>query len=183
MPRFPLIAFVCFLPALCLSAILPIQREVQKHYVDEGIFEGGSLTAANLANIRLGIHTHEGFERWVVDFEDPKTHVLGQSAPRFSLRYAREQIGMAPTGEENLLLPARLLLSLRRIEHTTVTQERLDQLAAKSGLVKTVILHPPIESGDRVVEFVLNRPARFEAHQPKSREGRLVLDLKPSTGE
>ncbi|MCB0419185.1 MAG: hypothetical protein KDD39_16175 [Bdellovibrionales bacterium] len=183
MPRFSLFVLAFVLPVLGLSAILPIPREVHHNYVDEGIFEGGSLTAANLVNIRLGQHNAEGFERWVVDFEDPKTHVLGQSAPRFSLRYAREQVGMAPTGEENLLLPARLLLSLRRIESTSVTQERLDKLVERSKLVKAVILHPSIESGDRVVEFVLRRPARFEAHQPKSREGRLVLDLKPSTGE
>ncbi|MCB0403366.1 MAG: hypothetical protein KDD51_01175 [Bdellovibrionales bacterium] len=181
MPRFPLFVLAWVFPVLVLAAIQPISREVHKHFVDEGIFEGGSLAAANLANVRLG--KHDGFERWVVDFEDPRTHILGQTAPRFSLRYAREQVGMAPTGEENLLLPARLLLSLRRIEATTVTQERLDKLAKKSKLVKAIVLHPPIESGDRVLEFVLNGPARFEAHQPSSREGRLVLDLKPSTGE
>lgn len=179
---FSLVLFgTSFVPVFAMPT--PIAREVTRHFVNEGTFEGGTFTTANLANIRMGSHTKEGYERWVVDFEDPSTKTIGQTAPRFSVRYTREQIGMAPTGEETVLAPARLLLSLRNIKESRVAASQLQRLAAKSGFVKEVILHPAIESGDRVVEWVLKGPSFFEAHQPSRREGRLVLDLRAPPGE
>jgi len=151
-----------------------IPRAASGAFRSEGYFEGGADSRATLARLRVA--PHKGFERWVLDFSDTST------APRFRLEYQPADKWLDDEGKAHFRRPARFLLRLRKVDRSRVRPADLRRLAAKSPLVKEVILYPAIEDGDRALEIVLESDVLFEPHQPQPNEARLVLDLKASGG-
>lgn len=164
---------------LSSAAVHPVPRVPTGEFLEQGEFSGGEAAAAILANIRLGKHKDAGFERWVVDFADPETKALGKTAPRFLIQYLDERKRTSEDGNVTLLAPARLLVHLRGIRDNQVSPQRIESLVKSSLLVENVVMYPQIEGGDMVLEMRLRGPAAFALHQPKEKEGRLVLDLRP----
>ena len=78
--------------------------------------------------------------------------------------------------------PAKFLFLFRSIEKNRLNPKKLQKLAKKSRFVKKIILYPPIEEGDMAMEFILKEDVLFEPHQPLEKEGRLVLDVKETSG-
>lgn len=156
----------------------PIPRTPIKHFQNEGIFEGGSKLPANVEGIRFSSHKKEGYERWVLDFSDEATRSLGKVAPQFQLRYQKATKVEVPGGTDISLTPPKFIFALQGVKQNYLKKETLQRIAHKSRFVKEIILFPAIENGDVAIEFVLKDNVLFEPHQPREKEGRLVLDLK-----
>ncbi len=148
-----------------------IPRVSTRHFVREGLYEGGDAVRANLEGLRFAQHPG-GIERWVVDFSDAAGREIGKAAPRFRLRYEPAEPGKRRE--------PRFVLNLRTVQNVKLTPEMLKQLPKKSKFVKEVVLYPPVEDGDISLELVLHSSVRFETHQPLEKAGRLVLDLMRS---
>jgi hypothetical protein len=176
--RFVLALLGFTVPTFAALAPHAIPRESHHRYFTEGLFEGGSDLRANLEGLRFSSHPREGFERWVFDFSDAGRRTDVKAAPRFRLRYVPGERISLPDGRKIQSHPARFVLSLRGIDRCTLSDRMVDRLAEKSHFVERVVLYPPIEEGDRVVEFVLREDVLFEPFQPARLEGRLVLDLR-----
>lgn len=164
--------------SVTVAAVLPVPRSEKNQFVDQGEFSGGELTPAILANIRVGKHKAENFERWVVDFADPETKALGKLAPRFLLQYLEQRSRTGQDGKVTMLAPARILVHLRGIRDNHISPQRIESIVRQSAVVEDLVLYPQIEGGDMVMEIRLRGPASFALHQPQEQEGRLVLDLR-----
>lgn len=167
--RLLMLGLFAVVPAL--AALQGIPRVSTRHFVREGLYEGGDAVKANLEGVRVGGHPG-GIERWVVDFSDAASRTVGKAAPRFQLRFDPAEPGVRSK--------PRFVLSFRSIQGVYVNADTLRTLARKSRYVDEVVLYPPVEDGDRVLELRLKQPVRFETHQPLEKTGRLVLDLKIS---
>jgi hypothetical protein len=157
----------------------PIPRTSTRLFVDQGVFEGGSPLAANIEGIRFSRNPKDNSERWVIDFSDARTRSLQQLAPEFQIRFSPMETFITPEGKSIILSHPRLIISLSSIKGNYLHSPQLTKLLRKSKLVRQVRIYPPIEDGDRAIEFVLKKKILFEPHQPLQKEGRLVLDLKP----
>lgn len=178
--EFALVLSFLFAPFVQAAVPSHIPRASTRAFLSEGLFEGGKDIRASLDSIRVAQHEERGFERWVVDFSDALGKQKGLVAPKFQLQYLKAQSFTTESGDEVVQRPAKFLLLLRNISKNSLDQAEVRKAAKKSGLVQDVILYPPIEQGDMAIEFVLKKNVLFEAHQPIERQGRLVLDLKPS---
>lgn len=156
----------------------PIPRTSIKHFLNEGIFEGGSNLPANLETIRFSNHAKEGFERWVFDFSDEATRTVGKTAPHFQVRYEKGSRVEGSNGADISLAPPKFIFAFQGIKRNFVKKDALKRIPAKSRFVKEIVLYPSIENNDTAIEFILKDNVLFEPHQPKEKEGRLVLDLK-----
>jgi hypothetical protein len=154
-----------------------IPRAPLKQFKTDGLFEGGSDSArANLEDLRIA--SHDGYERWVIDFSDEKKRTIDKVAPRFQIRYVPGDEVRGADGRPILQKPAKFIFTFRAIQHNFITREKLSHLVKKSQWVEEIVMYPPIEKGDTAIEFVLKQNVAFSPHQPVEREGRLVLDLK-----
>lgn len=179
MPITRLVALVLVASAVARAAIepSPIPRSPSKRFQAQGLYEGGADTRASLAAMRVAQHAREGFERWVIDFSDERTHEVGHLAPKFQIEYQPADKWTKDDGTDVVRRAARFVLRFRQIAKNHLTRAELAALSKKSRYVADVVLYPPVEGGDLALELVLRRDVRFEAHQPMEREGRLVLDL------
>lgn len=157
---------------------VPIPRTSLKHFQSEGVFEGGKDTTASIVALRFSPHPKEGFERWVLDFGNEVGHAVGEIAPHFQVRYQKGAKIEVSGASDISLTPAKFILTFQKIKQNRLKKETLQKLVTKSRFVKEIVLFPPIEDGDTAVEFTLKDNVLFETHQPKEKEGRLVLDLK-----
>jgi hypothetical protein len=155
-----------------------IPRSPLKQFRTDGLFEGGSEVRANLEDLRLA--SHEGFERWVIDFSDEKKRTLDKVAPHFQIRYVPGEAINGGDGKIVMERPAKFIFTFRSIQHCFITREKLTRLVKKSQWVQEIVMYPPIEKGDTAMEFVLKENVAFSPHQPIEREGRVVIDLKPA---
>jgi len=174
--------FILTLLASFASAAIsprPIPRTSTRLFVDRGLFEGGSPVSANIEGIRFSRNPKDKSERWVIDFSDARTRQYQQLAPEFQVRFSPMETLRTPEGKSIWLSPPRLIISLNSIKGNYLNSPQLTKLLKKSKLVQNVRVYPPIEDGDRAIEFILKRNVLFEPHQPLQKEGRLVLDLKP----
>lgn len=174
--------FILTLLASFASAAIsprPIPRTSSRLFVDRGLFEGGSPVAANIEGIRFSRNPKDKSERWVIDFSDARTRSFQQLAPEFQVRFSPMETILSPEGKPMMLSAPRLIVSLSSIKGNYLHSPQLTKLLKKSKLVQSVRIYPPIEDGDRAIEFVLKTNILFEPHQPVQKEGRLVLDLKP----
>jgi len=158
----------------------PIPRTSSKIFVKTGVFEGGTSHPANIESLRFSRNPKDQSERWVLDFSDGQTRNLQEMAPRFQVRYSNADRVDLPEGDTLLLAPPRIIISLSSIKGNYLNRGQIRNFLEKSKLVKEITVYPPIEGGDTAVEFVLKKPVLFEPHQPVQKEGRLVLDLKPT---
>ncbi len=156
----------------------PIPRAPSKEFLAGGLFEGGKMVPSNIEALRFSAHPKEGFERWVLDFSEPKSLRIGEVAPRFQLRYVKADKINEDGAQEMVLEPPRFIFMLRKIEKNFLKPEKLKRLVAKSRFVQNVVLYPPVEEGDTAIEFILKDNVLFQAHQPAHNEGRIVLDIK-----
>ncbi len=172
---------LCIISSFAKAALIPdsIPRAPTDTFVEDGLYEGGSGKRANLESLRLAEHNDDGgYERWVIDFSDPATGKVGTIAPKFQIRYLKQERNVYSEGKTYVKKPAKFLFFFRNIAKNYLDQELVSKLAMKSQFVKKIILYPPIEQGDMAMEFILNDNIAFETHQPIQKEGRLVLDIK-----
>lgn len=156
--------------APCLWAIptrTSIPRSPLSYTESENQWKGGSSAPADIENLRSSWHPEGGYERWVFDFSDVASNEIGKLAPRFQVRYIK---GQHP----------KFLIEFSSIRRNKVVLSDIKKLLSKSKFVKEITFYPPIEEGEVAVEFVLNQSLSFSLHQPREKEGRLVLDLKQS---
>jgi hypothetical protein len=175
-----LVVFLALLGTEPLAAMTPqaISRRPAGHFVTEGLFRGGEAVRANIEAIRIA--DHKSYERWVIDFSDAPDRVLGKVAPEFMVRYIPgKEIVQSPSPS---FLPGRFQVFFRKIDRSFPTKGELQALAKKSRLVTRAYFYPAIEDGDIALELVLKEGlmAKFEAHQPQTQAGRLVLDIVPT---
>lgn len=168
------------LSSLVLAALepKPIPRVSVKQFQSEGVFEGGSSQPANLEAVRFSAHKREGYERWVIDFSEELSRSVGKVAPHFQVRYQKAAEVEVPGGSNLSLSPPKFIFTFQSIKRNFLKKEVLHKIVAKSRYVKDIVLYPSIENGDTALEFILKDNVLFEPHQPKEKEGRLVLDLK-----
>lgn len=175
-----------FSNAIALASVTPraIPRRPNNQFVTEGLFQGGQPVRANIEAVRLA--SHKEFERWVIDFSDAPHRSLGKVAPEFMVRYIPgKEIVQAPSAS---YISGRFQIYFRRIDHNFINKKEIAALAAKSAFVGQAFFYPSIEDGDLALELVLKEGvfAKFDAHQPQTQVGRLVLDIaqtseKPSS--
>lgn len=156
--------------------ISSIPRSDTSAYLRGGLFEGGADGKANLESIRYA--PHPDFERWVVDFSDTQARKVGEVAPKFQLQYYEEQKGVSDKGVPVVKAPAKFVFLFQSIDKVFLVPTKLTKLVRKSRFVKDIVLYPPIENGDMAVEIILAKNVAFKPHQPLSRAGRVVLDIK-----
>lgn len=165
--------------AFAAIAPRPVPRTASKIFVESGVFEGGTPIAAHIQGLRFSRNAKTGVERWVLDFSDAKTKNYQLMAPEFQVKLLPSEKVKVADGKEVLLTPPRIIVYLDSIKTSQLDEYRLQKLIKRSKLVRTIRVYPPIEDGDRAIEFVLKKEALLEPHQPLQKEGRLVLDLKP----
>lgn len=176
-----MIFILMFLTASSFGALAPrpVPRTVSQIYIGSGVFEGGSPLAAHIEGLRFSRNPQTGTERWVFDFSDARTNSPQLLAPEFQLRLTPPDKVQLADGKEVQISPQRLLISLNAIKNNEIRAKTIQTHLSKSKLVKNIRIYPPIENGDRVIEFTFKHPILLEPHQPLQKEGRLVLDLKP----
>lgn len=162
---------------VAMGSVTPraISRKPLNLFVTEGLFQGGQPVRANIEAVRLA--SHKEFERWVIDFSDVPHRSVGKIAPEFMVRYIPgKEIVQPPMGS---FISGRFQIFFRKIDHNFIGKRELSTLAAKSALVGQAFFYPAIEDGDMALELVLKEGvfAKFEAHQPQTQVGRLVLDI------
>ncbi|MBI4402722.1 MAG: hypothetical protein HY537_01095 [Deltaproteobacteria bacterium] len=166
--------------SICFAALemQPIPRTSTGQFRAEGLFEGGSFTAANIEELRLA--SHGNFERLVIDFSAENNRMKGLAAPRFQLRYIKGERKTPARGQSVAVRLPKFILILRNIRKNFLHDSAIKKLIARSNLLKDIILYPPVEEGDMALELTLKKDVLFEPHQPLEKEGRLVLDIKES---
>src|ERR1700678_95597 len=99
-PSFLMAIALCILIPSAWAALTPrsIPRSATETYVTDGLFEGGSSKRANLESLRLAEHMQtaqtgesKGYERWVIDFSDVISRQMGLVAPKFQIRYLKQE--------------------------------------------------------------------------------------------
>jgi len=155
----------------------PIARLSRGQFHSSGFIEGGTHRAASLLDIRHFHHKSQGFERVVLDLSEPSKNSVADYLPAFQLRYfpSSTQIDDKNTSHTK---PAKFLLVIRSIQRNQITEKMTQTLTKDSQFLDQIKVYPPIEDGDMALEFILKSDVLFEAHQPRLKAGRLVLDLK-----
>jgi hypothetical protein len=169
-----------------LFALIPptlnIPRTPTKHFISEGLFQGGKPIKAKIVGLRFSSHAKnvpsQSYERWVLDFEDIVSGKVGITAPLFQVRYEKSETQSDEHGISHITTQPRFVFSFKSIHKNLLNRDKLKKLASRSTLVQDVVVYPMIEDGDLSMEFILKKDVLFEAHQPLQNEGRLVLDLK-----
>jgi hypothetical protein len=170
------------MPAAAALSPTAIPKDSQGRFWKEGIFNGGTEDRAVFSGIRLGRHSKQGVERWVLDFSDPQKMGSHQKSPKFQIDYQvtsfdskaeKSDLGLSSNDKAY-----RIVVHLRGITRNLVESEKLKSLIEKSLFVQDIILYPPIEKGDMAMELILKSHAELSPHQPSDSPGRLVLDLR-----
>jgi len=178
--RLSLTIFLLHFAYLLFSAPHPlIPRTASQIFVNNGVFEGGGLDLVNLERIRFWKDPQNGHERWVIDFSSLQKRQLNEKAPSFKISISPPDKVFLPRGKEQELAPARILVELSGIENNYIQQKRIRGFLRTSSLVQSVRIYPAVEKGPVLIEWLLNGDVLVEPHQPITKEGRLVLDLKP----
>lgn len=146
-------------------------------FAREGFYEGGANVTGELTGLRVA--KHPGFERWVFDLAaEPSLKTKTADVPRFQVQYIPAEFTVTEIGTNEVVKPARVRLTLRKIATQKVQPGHTATLLKKSAEVERVDFYPQIEDGDMVIELILKGDISFRAHQPAQRTGRLVLDFK-----
>jgi len=168
MKKLALLPFVISYSVWAALPLLPIPRHLMPDYFLEGAFEGGGDVRANLETIRFAAHAGLEYERWELEFSSLGTRKLAATAPRFQLRYEAANETHGP----------RFLVLLKGVENNYLNQTQLRAAVKNSRLLKDIVVYPQIENGDLALEISLRSAVAFQAIQPESRPGRLLLDLR-----
>lgn len=156
-----------------------VPRTASKIFISSGVFEGGGLDLVNLERIRFWKDPQSGVERWVIDFSSLAERKLQEKAPYFKISVIPPNKLFLPHQKEEELSPARIVIQLSGVQNNFTRAKRIKTFLKKSNLVRSLRIYPPLENGHRLMEWVLNDSVVVEPHQPISKEGRIVLDLKP----
>lgn len=178
--RFFLVFLCSVVSHLAGSAPHPlVPRTASQIFINSGVFEGGGLDLVNLERIRFWKDPKTGIERWVIDFSSLAERKLQEQAPYFKISVIPPNKLFLPHQKEEELSPARIVVQLSGVKNNFIRSKRIKQFLRKSDLVRSLRIYPPLDNGHRLIEWVLSDSVVVEPHQPISKEGRIVLDLKP----
>ena len=172
-----LFLLVVSLNSFAATPALEIPRRATKDFVGEAILKGGEKQLANLEAIRVA--GHPTFERWVFDFSDASTRTVGKLAPEFRLHFQPSEVSnnLAETHTKQ----GKFQIVFRKVQKNFITLDMAKKIAAKSQYIDNVLLYPLLDDGDCGIELILKSgvAVQFQAHQPQSPAGKLVVDIKP----
>lgn len=169
-------AFCAASPTLGALAPQSLSRVPLRHFVADGVFEGGGRESMNLDKIYLS-ETGET-EKWTIDFGALDRQIAPLNPPHFVLRYLKGETLQSSDGTPLYEKPSRFILQLEKIHRNRVSHDALLNEIRKSRLVKEITIYPQVEHGDLAIELVLRKGVKFEPHQPLGQGGRLVLEMK-----
>lgn len=175
---FVLFFFAYYLKAQASSHPL-IPRTASNIYIASGVFEGGGVDLVNLEKVRFWKNPETDQERWVLDFSSISDRKLHEKAPYFKLTILPADKIFLPHQREKEISPAKIEVQLAGVQNSFINKKTLKTFLNQSTLVKSFFVSSPSEGGQASIEIVLNHSVLVEPHQPISKEGRLVIDLKP----
>lgn len=178
--RFLFVFLGLLFSTLAGSATHPlVPRTASQIFIGSGVFEGGGIDLVNLERVRFWKDPKTGIERWVIDFSSLTDRKLQEKAPYFKISIIPPNKLFLPHRREEELSPARIVVQLSGIQNNFTRRKRINNFLKKSDLVRSFRIYPAMDNGHRLMEWVLSDSVVVEPHQPISKEGRIVLDLKP----